>query len=346
LRTRILLRDAYQRQGDNIITWCEPYYADDANNRNNVNAARRPDKDGCPINTGGVDLALSFQDNAGCLDIWKQITHVQRRAAELYRAHQQQHQQQQQELSGGESSSSVASLARSDGGGTSKENNSAGSDSGGGGGGDDSNGNGNGDSENCTEMPQKLMNVAHAEMDRHQPNNEVWVSLADAVHHHNETFGGGAGDDPHHHSRQQHHDDLLQHNNHNNMIQHVHHDDQSVNGDITDTGGNNQNNTNKLRQLHQQQHPNDAKQQQQQQHVPFGTGEEGSGDMYGGSGTSSPSHQLEQCNLQNSSNNAVLSPQLPNPPTLSNLEEIADTIARVQVRILVQFSLFFWFFIV
>ena len=26
LRTRILLRDAYQRQGDNIITWCEPYY--------------------------------------------------------------------------------------------------------------------------------------------------------------------------------------------------------------------------------------------------------------------------------------------------------------------------------
>ena len=28
LRTRILLRDAYQRQGDNIITWCEPYYGD------------------------------------------------------------------------------------------------------------------------------------------------------------------------------------------------------------------------------------------------------------------------------------------------------------------------------
>ena len=26
LRTRVLLRDAYQRQGDNIITWCEPYY--------------------------------------------------------------------------------------------------------------------------------------------------------------------------------------------------------------------------------------------------------------------------------------------------------------------------------
>lgn len=28
LRTRILLQDAYQRQGDNIITWCEPYFED------------------------------------------------------------------------------------------------------------------------------------------------------------------------------------------------------------------------------------------------------------------------------------------------------------------------------
>ena len=28
LRTKILLRDAYQRQGDNIITWCEPYFED------------------------------------------------------------------------------------------------------------------------------------------------------------------------------------------------------------------------------------------------------------------------------------------------------------------------------
>ena len=28
-----------------------------------------------------VDLALSFQDNAGCLDIWRQITHVQTLAA-------------------------------------------------------------------------------------------------------------------------------------------------------------------------------------------------------------------------------------------------------------------------
>lgn len=28
LRTKILLRGAYQRQGDNIITWCEPYFED------------------------------------------------------------------------------------------------------------------------------------------------------------------------------------------------------------------------------------------------------------------------------------------------------------------------------
>ncbi len=66
LRTRILLRDAYQRQGDNIITWCEPYM-----------------EEGNPAQ--GVDLALSFQDIAGCLDIWRQITQVQSRAAELYR---------------------------------------------------------------------------------------------------------------------------------------------------------------------------------------------------------------------------------------------------------------------
>lgn len=66
LRTRILLRDAYQRQGDNIITWCEPFLEDG-------NA------------TQGVDLALSFQDNSGCLDIWRQITQVQSKAADLFR---------------------------------------------------------------------------------------------------------------------------------------------------------------------------------------------------------------------------------------------------------------------
>jgi Component of IIS longevity pathway SMK-1 len=34
-----------------------------------------------------VDLALSFQDNAGCLDIWRQITQVQSRAADWFRSH-------------------------------------------------------------------------------------------------------------------------------------------------------------------------------------------------------------------------------------------------------------------
>jgi hypothetical protein len=45
--------EVYSRQGDNIITWCEPQ-------------------------RGGVDLALSFQDNAGCLDVWGQIMAQQR----------------------------------------------------------------------------------------------------------------------------------------------------------------------------------------------------------------------------------------------------------------------------
>jgi len=109
LRTRILLRDAYQRQGDNIITWCEPYYislqeqqhggsdaaADpfmtggnaEATNTENSNDKDDEENSGSSQNTG-VDLALSFQDNAGCLDIWRQITHVQGRASELLRRHQ------------------------------------------------------------------------------------------------------------------------------------------------------------------------------------------------------------------------------------------------------------------
>ena len=31
LKSRVLLREAYQRQGDNIITWCEPYYPQEMN---------------------------------------------------------------------------------------------------------------------------------------------------------------------------------------------------------------------------------------------------------------------------------------------------------------------------
>lgn len=78
LRTRILLQDAYQRQGDNIITWCEPCYY---NSDSSVTSAEQ-----------GVDLALSFQDNAGCLEIWQQIIAVQgRRVEEVAAAAAAQH---------------------------------------------------------------------------------------------------------------------------------------------------------------------------------------------------------------------------------------------------------------
>ena len=87
LRTRILLRDAYQRQGDNIITWCEPYL-----------------EEGNPAQ--GVDLALSFQDNAGCIDIWRQITQVQSKANEKFRLRQQQ--QQNTNTSGNSSGTKVS----------------------------------------------------------------------------------------------------------------------------------------------------------------------------------------------------------------------------------------------
>lgn len=79
LRTRILLRDAYQRQGDNIITWCEPCYTNSSAPSHQHHPQHRSDQAGSGT---GVDLALSFQDNAGCLDIWRQITHVQSQAAE------------------------------------------------------------------------------------------------------------------------------------------------------------------------------------------------------------------------------------------------------------------------
>ncbi len=57
LRCAVVEDDVYQRQGDNIITWCEPAVP----------------------GSGGVDLALSFQENQGCSEIWGQICNVQGR---------------------------------------------------------------------------------------------------------------------------------------------------------------------------------------------------------------------------------------------------------------------------
>jgi Component of IIS longevity pathway SMK-1 len=92
LRTRILVADAYQRQGDNIITWCEPAPGGGGSggNSSNSNNDDHDSNDSAAANGGdhqqeqqqqqqdgsnnGVDLALSFQDNEGCLCIWKQLT--------------------------------------------------------------------------------------------------------------------------------------------------------------------------------------------------------------------------------------------------------------------------------
>ena len=103
LRTKILLRDAYQRQGDNIITWCEPYFEDSSSQHQDgqpqgVSLQQIDTSDCCSdwknhvrlshsFPSWQVDLALSFQDNAGCLDIWRQITQVQSRAADWFRSH-------------------------------------------------------------------------------------------------------------------------------------------------------------------------------------------------------------------------------------------------------------------
>lgn len=88
LRTRLLLNDsAYQVQGENIITWCEPFATgggsqqqqqqQQADNNKSSNENQGKQQSG----TGGVDLALSFQDNAGCKDVWSHIVQVQGCAA-------------------------------------------------------------------------------------------------------------------------------------------------------------------------------------------------------------------------------------------------------------------------
>ncbi|CAM9862227.1 unnamed protein product, partial [Chrysoparadoxa australica] len=62
LESKVEEHDVYQRQGDNIITWCET-----------LSGASGPTGSGA---NPGQDLALSFQENQGCLEIWSQICKV------------------------------------------------------------------------------------------------------------------------------------------------------------------------------------------------------------------------------------------------------------------------------
>ncbi|CAB9507256.1 protein phosphatase 4 regulatory subunit 3 [Seminavis robusta] len=294
LRTRILLRDAYQRQGDNIITWCEPYYDHNHSNTNanHHNAAQKKpseaDASSKNSNSSGVDLALSFQDNAGCLDIWRQITTVQRHAAELYRRHQQQQQQQQQQSQdGGEDEPLPAN-----------------------------------DVLSVQQMAQKIAQDHHDELERQQ-NHEMWVSMTGSQ----QQQQGQAQQQPSQHplpqqqSVPQPHGFDDENNSGNNTIVHHHHHHGRGNA----INNNNTNNANAAN--------NNTKQQQQQHmdhhHGPFGNGDDGGADLYAGG---SPNNNNNNNNepIPNNNNNVALSPQLPNPPTLANLEEIADTIARVQ----------------
>jgi hypothetical protein len=95
LRTRVLLRESYQRQGDNIITWCEPFFLpapgegpnqgenDPSSSLQSSQQGANGDDDDISC---GVDLALSFQDNAGCREIWNKISKIQHKAYELFEA--------------------------------------------------------------------------------------------------------------------------------------------------------------------------------------------------------------------------------------------------------------------
>lgn len=96
LHTRIMLRDCYQKQNDNIITWCEPSFRTNYDHVNDTSPPTTLDDathtgrphahDTVEDNGQEVDLALSFQDNTGCLDIWNKITSYKSRAVEMLRA--------------------------------------------------------------------------------------------------------------------------------------------------------------------------------------------------------------------------------------------------------------------
>ena len=87
LRTRVLLRESYQRQGDNIITWCEPFFLPAQNREGQAQSSEQQVQSGNGDDVAcGVDLALSFQDNSGCRDIWNKISKIQHKAYELFEA--------------------------------------------------------------------------------------------------------------------------------------------------------------------------------------------------------------------------------------------------------------------
>jgi hypothetical protein len=264
LRTRILLRDAYQRQGDNIITWCEPYL-----------------EEGNP--TQGVDLALSFQDNAGCLDIWRQITQVQSRAADLFRR-----------SGGGGGGSGVAhnphanqlnnhninpkplnaSLAKdSEAHNNSSNSNNVHNDNTGGL--STTNGAGIPNGSSVVDVAHAVAAAHHANLQRQQ-QQEMWVNVSsEAAQHHLDHQNSAAERHRQHHHEQQ-----------------------------------------------QQQHHHQQQQQLQQHQHHF---EDAVGGMV------AAYHESNAAQIAAAQNAA--SPQMPNPPTLGNLEEIADMIAAVQVRI-------------
>ena len=234
LRTRILLRDAYQRQGDNIITWCEPYL-----------------EEGNPAQ--GVDLALSFQDNAGCIDIWRQITDVQSKANERFRL-----------KNGDKTGNNVGGGSNNIiGGGNIDSSNS-----------DNGNNNSGMDVGNGRSLADLAHNVAAAHHANNLQRQELWVNVPSDGKNNQGNNNNNIS------------------NNHNNM-----------NGDNNDE--------------------NDQ----------F---EDAMGGMV------AAYHDSVSPSGGSSALNPPTSPQLPNPPTLGALEEIADTIAGVQVRLLsISFFLFF-----
>ena len=245
LRTRILLRDAYQRQGDNIITWCEPYL-----------------EEGNP--TQGVDLALSFQDNAGCLDIWRQITQVQSKAGDYFRRDNNTNNN-----NNNNNTSSEATITSSRGSNNNNNNNEESDVT------DDvtSSLGGSGDNNN------NMNGVQHQQSLQEQEQQDMWVNVS------SDHLGGGGGGGDHDLENQQ---QQQQDNNSNN--------------DSTN---------------HQQQQ---GEQQQTHHHHPPHFED-----------AMSSFHEPSSCQSINGNNNINYQPQLPNPPTLGTLEDIADTIAAVQV---------------
>jgi len=239
----------------------------------------------------GVDLALSFQNNGGCMDIWEQITKIQSNAATLRNENgmrnfapqnqtQSQQQQQQQQQHQKQRSHHVRGMPLINGVDTAV--------GGGGGGGTKQQGNiwmgsSSSPSPDGPPSPHHQHHLHNHPQHQQHSSDTANTQLLQQQQHHNH----------HHHHQQQ------QQQQHHHPEPHPHHH----------------------HPLHINHHPQHQQQQQQQQQHPHDNNNNNNAhddfeDTMGGIVAAYHENTMEL--------------RFPNPPTVDNLEEIADTMAGMQ----------------